>query len=69
MSALRPETERAAEELWALRREAVRLLGLVVAEWSSDPQSVQCFDLRIVSKATVVVRRVAELERKLGGLF
>lgn len=31
--------------------EALEIFKLVVAEWSSDPMSVQCFDLRIVEKA------------------
>jgi len=31
------------------------LLDLIVAEWTSDPTSVQCFDLRIVERAKVLV--------------
>lgn len=30
------------------------LLDLIVAEWTSDPTSVQCFDLRIVERAKVL---------------
>lgn len=29
-------------------REMIRLLDLINAEWTSDPSSVACFDLRIV---------------------
>jgi len=45
-----------------LRREAVELLGLIVAEWKSDPMSVQCFDLRLVEKATKLVDRHAKVD-------
>jgi len=38
-----------------LKREGMHLLGLVVAEWMSDPQSVQCFDSRIVERAIKVI--------------
>ena len=31
--------------------EALEIFKLVVAEWESDPMSVQCFDLRIVERA------------------
>jgi hypothetical protein len=31
------------------------VLGLIVAEFKSDPQSVQCFDLRLVRRATQLV--------------
>ena len=39
------------ETKWALRDDAIELLRLVVAEWKSDPMSVQCFDLRTVERA------------------
>jgi len=48
--------------LWTLRREAVQILGGVVAEWKSDPMSVQCFDLRIVQRAGEVVERIKMLD-------
>lgn len=44
MNELTPKAQREMEEAWNLRREAVILLGHVVAEWESDPKSVQCFD-------------------------
>ena len=31
-------------------REAETLLGLIAAEFASDPMSVQCFDLRVVAR-------------------
>jgi len=31
-------------------REAEQLIGLVAAEFNSDPMSVQCFDLRVVAR-------------------
>jgi hypothetical protein len=59
---LTPKKEREIEELWDLRREAVRLLDQVVAEWKSDPMSVQCFDLRLVERAKYVTERVKKLD-------
>jgi len=36
-------------------REAYALLELINAEFCSDPQSVQCFDLRIVQRVKACV--------------
>jgi len=38
------------------------VLDLIVAEFTSDPMSVQCFDLRIVERATALVREHREAE-------
>ncbi len=43
-----------------LDAEAFRLLDLINAEFSTDPKSVQCFDLRIVER----VRRCVEQRRR-----
>jgi hypothetical protein len=40
--------------------EAFRLLELINAEFQSDPQSVQCFDLRIVERVKWCVARRRE---------
>ena len=32
------------------------VLDLIVAEWTSDPMSVQCFDLRLVERAKELLR-------------
>jgi len=45
-------------------REALRLLDLINAEFQSDPQSVQCFDLRIVQRVKECVEQRKILERK-----
>ena len=37
-------------------REAHELLALIDAEFRSDPQSVQCFDLRIVQRVRECVK-------------
>ena len=58
---LTPKAEKEMEEKWVLEREAVELLGAVVSEWSSDPLSVQCFDLRMVKRAKEVVTRLGKL--------
>ena len=59
---LTPKAQGEIEELWKLRQEAVHLLGLVVAEWRTDPQSVQCFDLRTIERAKEVVARIEKLD-------
>jgi len=59
---LTPKAQSEIEELWKLRQEAVHLLGLVVAEWRTDPQSVQCFDLQTVERAKEVVTRIEKLD-------
>ncbi len=40
--------------------EAFRLLGLINAEFQSDPMSVQCFDMRIVER----VKKCVEAREK-----
>ena len=50
------------EEILQLRREAVKLLRLIVAEWENDPMSVQCFDLRIVKRAKEVIAKIKKLD-------
>ncbi len=37
-----------------IREEALELLSMITAEFRSDPHSVQCFDLRLVRRATLV---------------
>lgn len=51
--------------------EGLRLLDLIVAEFESDPMSVQCFDLRIVERAKAVIakRRAWERSGKLPPLL
>lgn len=38
-------------------RELLDVLNLIVAEFESDPMSVQCFDLRIVERAKAITLR------------
>lgn len=40
--------------------EMARLLGLIDAEWQSDPKSVACFDLRIVEQVREILRQHKE---------
>jgi hypothetical protein len=56
-----PKAEREMEERFKLEKEALHILDLVVAEWESDPTSVQCFDLRLVQRAKEVVARLKKL--------
>lgn len=44
-------------------QEAFALLGLIDAEFRTDPQSVQCFDLRVVERVRKCVERHAELKQ------
>lgn len=59
-----PMTKKAEEELelkFNLQRRAEELLEIIVAEWESDPMSVQCFDLRIVEEAKAVSKKLKSL--------
>ncbi len=44
--------------------EAFELLGLINTEFRTDPQSVQCFDSRIVERVAICVARYQELKRQ-----
>ena len=63
---LTEEAQGKIEEGYALDKEAWRLLDLIVAEWSTDPMSVQCFDLRIVERAKHAVSRRKEIDATAG---
>ena len=52
---------REMEELHKLEMEALRIFDLVVAEWESDPTSIQCFDLRTVERAIEISKRMKKL--------
>ena len=45
-------------------REAMLVLDLIVAEFESDPMSVQCFDLRVVARAKNVISKQKKWERQ-----
>ena len=53
---------RETEERMKVELEAFELLDLIVAEFNSDPMSVQCFDLRTVERAKYVAARLKELK-------
>ena len=58
-------TEKAMREMnrkAELEIRALQILELVVAEWESDPMSVQCFDLCIVEEA----KKNCKERKKLG---
>ncbi len=44
--------------------EMARLLDLINAEWTSDPSSVACFDLRIVEDVRRALANFKEREAK-----
>jgi hypothetical protein len=61
---LTPDAIKATEEHFANVREAFALLALINAEFTTDPMSVQCFDLRIVERVRVCVgKRVAWVKK------
>jgi len=39
------------------KRDALVLLDLISAEFRSDPTSVQCFDLRLVSRVNALAKK------------
>lgn len=53
--------ENRIERSFARSRRAMEPLDIVAAEFSSDPMSVQCFDLRIVEE---IKQLVAEQKRE-----
>ena len=52
---------REMEERFKLEKRAIELLGIITAEFKSDPTSVQCFDLRIVNEAVAAVDRLNKI--------
>ena len=50
------------EELFKLKNRGIDILELVVSEWETDPMSVQCFDLRIVNEAKILIKRLRKLD-------
>lgn len=60
---MRP-SENLRAQLRGLSIKAHELLDLIVAEFISDPMSVQCFDRRIVERAKLCVATRKELIRK-----
>jgi hypothetical protein len=45
-----------------LERRAFKVLDIIVAEFTTDPMSVQCFDLRTVEEAKRVIADRCALE-------
>jgi hypothetical protein len=60
---LTEKAQREIEEMWELRRDAVRLLGLIASEFRTDPHSVQCFDARTVQETIEVSARLDQLAK------
>lgn len=54
---LSEKAERDMETLFQCQKRGLELLGLIVAEWKTDPVSVQCFDLRIVQEAKELMEK------------
>lgn len=62
MNYLSKAGERRIEAQFAATHDALRIFKLVVGEWSSDPMSVQCFDLRIVEDAKRVHKQLKQVD-------
>ena len=65
MNTLSPQRIRAIEEGFDLDREAWIVLDLIVAEFKSDPMSVQCFDSRTVERAISAVAHRRRLDKRV----
>lgn len=63
---LSPLAIREIEASFRNNDEAHEILDLIVAEFNSDPMSVQCFDLRIVERAKLCVAQRKRLQAKRG---
>ena len=59
---LTQKAQKEMEMFFQARLEAIELLKLIVAEWESDPLSVQCFDARIVKRSKEVLALIDNLE-------
>ena len=59
---MRDDDVRKVEDNWKNNDEAFALLDLIVAEWTSDPMSQQCFDSRIVDRARLCVAKRKKYE-------
>lgn len=57
----------AMEKHFTLTDRAIYLLGYVVSEWQSSPESVKCFNSRLVTEAKLVVNSLKDINiwRKL----
>jgi len=60
-SRMTTQAERAMDERFELQGRALDIFKLVVAEWKSDPHSVQCFDLRVVEEAKLIDAKLKRL--------
>lgn len=43
-------------------QRGMEILDLIVAEWTTDPTSVQCFDLRIVEEAKAIMAQYKKVK-------
>ena len=60
---MKEESRKKIERSSVLKERAIEILDIVVAEWDSDPMSVQCFDLRIVQEAKDLVKEFKTISR------
>lgn len=63
---LSPSEERRHDDNFTNIEEAFALLDLINAEFTSDPMSVQCFDLRVVQRVALCVAKRKKFEAKGG---
>jgi hypothetical protein len=59
---LTPKAQRQLDEQFKLQHDALAIFALVVSEWTTDPTSVQCFDLRLVQRAKEIHARLKQLD-------
>lgn len=61
---LSQKAQRELSEAFDNDREAHALLDLINAEFTSDPTSVQCFDLRVVERVKLCVAKRKEFLKR-----
>jgi hypothetical protein len=52
-----------------LRDHVLEVLDVIVAEFESDPMSVQCFDLRVVERAKALITEHRRRQKEIDAWF
>lgn len=62
MPYLNPKAEKELFEQMDADKRVWQLMDVICAEFQSDPESVKCFDLRIVQEAVDLVKRRKKMD-------
>ena len=66
---LSPRAMKKQDEKSRIEIEAFSVLHQIVAEFESDPMSVQCFDLNLVNRAIYISKLLKEYNESVGGFI